>query len=401
MRKHLLHILIIIPLVIFSSCDLEDNDVIPTNRFTKIYDNNRFDSSITPIDVAQTADGGYIIVNSRRLENTDFLGINVMKVDELGNFVSQTDLADNFVQPIADLMLIGGNFYFLCMDATSLVVHLVAIDDSGAVTDPAAVSGGLFYPLHATIDGTNILLQSYNNDNKETDISIIGTDGSISASQSFTIGSGQGVEEPIIEHFTRTGKSLPFMVGRTTGGTYFFNGFYNFTLSMVFTDLSSGDPNGVLQGQQDDGGLSSALHLSGNTFAVSRFNFGDNYIVPQASIDMGGTTSSVDLSGNQLPELPPDTKVDLLLTEVNSQQVLIYGSNTNSKQILLLAYDASAGDLLGTQRLGFSNPYEISNMTPTADGGLVVVGTTFVAGRFARVVLFKLDESDLVALTSQ
>src|SRR5699024_2969963 len=113
----------------------------------------------------------------------------------------------------------------------------------------------------------------------------------------------------------------------------------------LFTDLNSGSPNGVVQGQQDDGGMSAVLPLDGGKFAASRFNFGDNYILPHADISTQGISSSVDLGGLSMPELAPDAKVVIKEVMVNGAATVLYGTNTKSGQILLLAYDALTGEL--------------------------------------------------------
>ena len=58
---------------------------------------------------------------------------------------------------------------------------------------------------------------------------------------------------------------------RLPADLYFFNGFFNYTFSLVFTDITSDDPIGVVQGQQDDGGFSAVTPLSGNKFAILTF----------------------------------------------------------------------------------------------------------------------------------
>jgi len=74
----------------------------------------------------------------------------------------------------------------------------------------------------------------------------------------------------------------------------------------------------------------------------------------------------------------------------------LYGSNTRSNQISLYGYDESTGEFLGSRYLGFSNPFEIAAITPTSDGGLAICGTTYVAGRFPRICLFKLANEEVM-----
>lgn len=385
-------------LSIVSACDISDNEVEPTLSFLKIFDNNDFNASFIPIDVKQTADGGYLILASTRVEDSNFTGVYLMKVDESGEFVSEQRLPTEFLFPVDNLLEVDGTFYFIAMRDISFEAVIFAVNDAGELSEPIGL--GVTRPLTTALDGSDILLLSYDNSNKNTVFSVYSTAGGgigFLGSKSFSIGTGEGIDAPITNHFTRTGRQLPFQIGRVSNnGPYFFNGFVNFTISLIFTDLVSDDPLGVSQGQQDDGGLSAVRHLSGSTFAVSRFDEGDNYLLPNVDINMGSITSSVDLGGNPFPELVEEAPVIVKRMEINGQQVLLYGSNTRSGQIILLAYDADTGILMGTKYLGFSNPYQISGFTPTDDAGLAVVGNTSVAGRFDRLCLFKLSEQELI-----
>jgi len=185
-------------------------------------------------------------------------------------------------------------------------------------------------------------------------------------------------------------------VGKASGGLYFFNGFYNYTFSLVFTNFGD-DPVGVVQGQQDDGGFSAVTPLNGNKFAASRFNFGTNFLLPNKELSTSGITSSTDLGGYSLPELVPNANVRILRAAVDGKNVLIYGSDTKSKQIGLLFYDESTGDFISSRYLGFSNPFEVASLEQTSDEGLAVCGTTYLAGRFPRICIFKLSKDQLIS----
>ena len=395
--KRLTNSILIASLILASGCDLFDNEALPESNYLKIYDDDRFSSSFIPIDVVQTSDNGFLVLSGFRRENSNFLGTHIMKVDETGEYVSGEELADNLVHPINRFLEINGSFYFMCMDELSLEAQLVELSEDGTVSSVTGV--GTTYPLFVSADGANFILQSYDHQGKRTVLSVVGNDGVILSSQDFDIGAGEDVEEPIINHFNRTGEQLPFLTGKTTDGLYYFNGFYNYTLSMVFTDLSSDSPSGVCQGQQDEGGISSALHLGGDRFAVSRFNYGDNYILPDASIDTRTISSTVDLEGNPFPELVQNARVVLKSISTNGQSTIVYASSTRSGQIVLLAYDQGTGELAGTKHLGFVNPFDIGGFTHTEDGGLAIVGTTYVAGRFPRICMFKLDQEEVLKLS--
>ena len=391
-RKLLLSLFI---LGVMSACDISDNEVEPSQSFVRIYDSNEFNASFIPIDVKQTSDGGFLILGSTRLPDSNFTGVTIMKVDEAGNFVTEERFTSDFLHPVGELLEIDGTFHFIAMRSTTFEAVIFSVDDAGTVSEPVGL-GGITRPLQVALDGADILLLSYNNNDKNTVFSVHRATGDQLAARTFNIGAGEGTEAPIVEHFTRTGRQLPFRIGRVPNGLYFFNGFFNFTLSLVFTDLVSDDPIGVSQGQQDDGGLSSIRHVSGTTFAVSRFDEGDNYILPNVELNMGSITSSLDLGGNPFPELVDEAPVIVKEVQIDGEAVLLYGSHTKGGQIILLAYSPEGGELLGTKYLGFSNPYKLAGFSKTDDEGLVVVGSTAVAGRFERICLFKMSEKELI-----
>jgi hypothetical protein len=386
-------ILISLLAAIAFSCAKDSDEATDKANFTRIYDNNKFDASYYPIDVKQTPDGGFLILGGRRLTDSNFSGTYLMKVDQLGAYVSDLEVTSDKVAPIGPLLEANNKYYFFSMTPVGLQTQISEMDADGAITKTTAVGGS--YPAAAFNDNGSFLLLRYDNGSKESVLAIVNPTGSVSKSKGFTVGAGDGVEAPIIQHYLRTGRQFPFQVGKTASGQYFFNGFYNYTFSLVFTDLSAKDPLGVVQGQQDDGGLSYIMPLDGIRYASARFNFGDNYLLPNATLNSTGTTSSVDLGGNNLPELANNATVKIISATVNSKEIALYGSNTRSKQISLYGYEKATGKFLGSRYLGFSNPFEIAAMITTTDGGLAVCGTTYVAGRFPRICLFKISKDEL------
>lgn len=384
--------------LLVTSCVEETNPEFDQKSFTKIYDNNLFTTNYFPIDMVQTPDGGYLILGGRRLAESNFTGIYLMKADKDGNFVKEIEVDDSYVNPIAQLAFINDTYNFFCMDPLTLQVQRVQTDANLEGVNISAVGGDLYYPCASRVDGNNFVLLTYDHLTKQSVIAVVTASGAVSQSKAFTIGAGDKVEEPIINHFIRTGRQYPFEAGRIPGGLYYFNGFYNYTFSLVFTDLNQNDPRGVVQGIQDDGGFSALLPLSTTKFAGARFNFGDNYLLPNVILNPTGTSSSVDLGGNTLPELEPNAKVKIIRATINTKNVLVYGSNTRSKQIGLYFYDEAAGTFLTSKYLGFSNPFEIAQVITTEDGGLAVCGTTYIAGRFPRICLIKIDASDLTGI---
>src|SRR6478736_4695203 len=116
MKRYLLPFVTLILLV---ACSNESDPVADKSNFTKIYDNNKFSASFYPIDMKQTPDGGYLILGGMRLEDTNFSGVYIMKVDEFGTFVSDKEMESDFVNPVG-LLESSSKYYFFAMTPVGL-----------------------------------------------------------------------------------------------------------------------------------------------------------------------------------------------------------------------------------------------------------------------------------------
>lgn len=399
MQIQLKHILSYLSAVILiTSCDIRDNkDVDPASSFLKIYDSHQFDHAIGPVDVVQTASEGYLLLGNYRREDTNFLGTYVASVDGRGEFIRNTYVQGNNVNPVGKFLLLGGQRYFVSMNPIGLQGYLNQVDDSARIVSTIAL--GVTYPMYAENDGTDqFILLSYNAVDRTTMLSLVNTDGSIAGQSAFEIGAGQAVEEPIIDHFTRTGRELPFFAGRASSGLYYLNGFYNYTLSLLFSDLSNNNPLGVIQGQQDEGGVSGLLSLDGGQFAVSRFNFGDSYTSALTTLNASGITAANDIESNPMLEWESDAKVKMVNLALGGLTYIVIATTTKNQQIVLHFYEQSTGDYVAVDYMGFSNPYQLGALEVTSDNGLAVLGSTQVAGKFQRLCLFKVSEGELQGL---
>lgn len=394
MKSRIIYLLVVSAAFLACSCSEKSDPVSDEETFTSIFDNNQFSASYFPIDIKQTPDGGYLVLGERRLQNSNFRGVYLMKADKFGKYVNALEVDEQYVNPVPDLMLSGNLYYFFCMNGLTLQSHLISVSPDTVAINVIPVNAGLTYPSAAALEDNNFLLLSYDHADKLSVVSKVNTSGIVTGQPvGFSIGAGDDVEEPIINHFIRTGKRFPFQIGKVANGMYFFNGFENYTFSLVFTDLNT--ITGVVQGQQDDGGLSAVYPLGGNKFAASRFNFGDNYFLPNVNLSTNSASISVDLGGNTLSELIGNAPVKIIRAEINTKRILIFASDTKSKQIGLFFYEEATGNFISSRYLGFSNPFEIASLIQTADKGLMVCGTTYLAGRFPRICMIKISEEEL------
>lgn len=390
--------LLLVGVSLVMSCAEESDPEFERQAFTRVFDQNEFSSAYYPVDFSQTPDGGYLVLAERKISQSSFRGTYLLKADAHGNFERELSL-DSYANPVGELMEANGAYYFFAMDTLSLQAQLLKVDAQAEEVEVKTV-GQATYPSAATREGDGFLLLSYNHVDKTSMISVHNVSGQIvKGPKNFSIGAGDDVEEPLMDHILRTGKRFPFQVGKVSEGLYFFNGFENYSFSLVFTDMENDSPLGVVLGQQDDGGLSAVTPLGNGKFAASRFDFGENYFLPAVGLATNGPTVASYLGGYPLPELIPDAAVRILRTSTGDRNILVYASDTKSKQIGLFFYDEATSEFLSSRYLGFSNPFEIAAIIETEDDGIAVCGTTWIAGRFPRICLFKISKEALASQT--
>lgn len=388
--KKILYILGVVALI---GCKKEDE--IPVTSFARIFDHSNYNLDYRPLDIEETAEG-YMILSTATLDRTQFPGVQLVQIDDEGNFDAHYTFAENTVAPTSDLMRIDSTFYFFAMDPVSLRVNLISFTSGFGNINTTPLNASLFYPLAGSLtsDGQFLLL-SYNPDDKESVLAKVDASGAVTSMAGYSIGPGSDVEEAIIDHYVQPeDKGLAVFCGEVSGSTYFFNGFYNYSLSLVFSDFGAA-PSGVVQGQFTDAGIRSVLPISGSTFAISGFQFDDNFIYPSVTLSTSGLSSSVDLYTSNAAEWRPYTPVAMKAYNLNDVDYIIYAAETKSRQIALYFYERNSGNFAGLTYVGYANPFTLSALAVDDENHLMVLGTTYVAGRFRRIYVEKISETDM------
>jgi hypothetical protein len=337
------------------------------------------------------------------LEDSDFAGIYLLKTDREG-LAEWGYLSDNYVNPVSELMPDAANpnvFRIGAMDKAQLGTHLLVLDASSGGSSLRSESHfpAMVYPLSVARVPGGFTFLHWDQDSKSS-MKLTRVNGSnVQWSRSYDI--FEDVESRIMAHLTRQLQpAVPFRTGAVNSGVFYFNGFNNFTLSLTFVDANTGDQIGVLNGTRYASGISQIAAISESELALARYREdGSMVYAPGAVIDTRSVTTARDLPGNPLAELTPYANVIIRKGTIGTQKVLLYASTTRNGRICLFAYDES-GVLLGTRHLGSGNRFEAGGVIFTEDGGLTIGGRTFVAGRFARLCLFKLSPEDTAELVA-
>ncbi len=374
------------------------SDIKPENIFTKIYSDSNSDISYYPLDFSENGSGGYYILSSTSIDTTrTWLNTFIMETDDLGEMTWSVTLDKPYVNPISNLISMGGAFYFFCMDEISLGTYLLKIDESNHTAELVKSFPEIVYPLAVSKTPDNgFLLLSYDRTTRSSSINKIDASFNISWQSKFKV--IEDAEEQLIDHLIKTGKNIPFFTGTVGEGTasyYYANGLYNYTLSLLFVNASNGERAGVAQGYRYDGGASSILSLEGNTFALSRFSFGEHFILPSTTIDVNSITSLSDLGGGKLAEIAADAETRVKKITLNGKPSIVFATNTNNNQVIVYIYDIASNELLTKKYLGFANPVKIASVMQTKDEGLALLVQTMVTGRFKRISMYKIPKEHL------
>jgi len=394
MKNSLLSFISVIAMLAFS-CNNEE--LTPQQQsFLKIYDDANYDASYHPVGLHLNEDN-YYILSERSLATSDFAGINLVVTDSIGNFIVEQPLDESLVAPTKSLLKVGTSLYFFCMDRNSLRPYLTVISPEGELnTIPLNTTAS--YPLAANVTANNnLLLLSYDPDGLNSILTEISREGQVLQQVSYSIGPGSDVQDAIVNHFTKRSARIPFFCGQTAGNRYYFNGFYNYTLSMVFTNFGE-DPTGVLQGQGTDAGLKAAYSTASADFAIVGYQFSDHFMSAKASLPINEINSSVNLFDRNIPEIAEKAIGRIIPYNGVNRELIIIASETEGRQVVLYFYDVNSGQLEATYYLGTLNPFTLSSIVELEDGGIAIAGTTFLAGRFERIYLQKITKEQLLEI---
>ena len=382
---------------LLASCDVKKSDTDPSDEFTRIYDNSDMNLSFYPVDLEQTSDGGFLIL-SVYTDTTlsTFPLIHLLKTDKNGTRIWETWVDKAYSSAVPSLMLLGSDYYFVCMDAVNQETRVMLVDlESKEVVQTAALS--LQYPLYTLKDSNgDVLILNFDRLNRTSILTKFNSTFDEIWSQQFNI--VDDVKHKIEMHLGKSGRQFPFFIGEvgTSAIThYYVNCFFNYTMTLLFVGAPAGNLTGILYTYQDDAAVSAATNIDSSRFALARYYSGDNFVNPTVELDMAATRSITDYTDFALPELAQDAPVRCLHAEINGKDVVVYASQTRTNQLVLYFYDAADGDLLSVKFLNEKYPVNLSGMEYTQEEGLALLIQTYVIGRFPRIYLIKLSPQDL------
>ncbi len=417
----------------------------PTATFTKIYE--KFDTgAYVPQDILQTS-GGYLILGKSGISPY------FLRLDDKGDFLYDDECRlENYVAPMTGLVKLKDSYYFTAtrrevspdnFGKLEFYLDLLRIDfDDGAkefsiFKFPVSFLYSLFddrqfkrkyistdvrkriiRPLHLSAigDGEMLLLANVGDDgdillfqldeqgnsiaaeiNYYTDVPCLTTyppSGSLFHITGSMAGRSAYFFHTYNYFYAGSGQYIPNCNGGGCFGLYIHTGGgeHIFCLGKNVLALEMDDSKAQLNGMYWDG-----LKMSGAYLEDEILNF---------FVNSGPSASGVLQNGSPKPELNHLLPVfvqslefsasgGMFLNSPEKRKITFFAGSSKSNKIILYAYENDQGTFLGTKKFGDVRYYETCGLIGTADGGLAILGTTYVLDRFTRICLIKLSVDEL------
>jgi hypothetical protein len=254
-------------------------------------------------------------------------------------------------------------------------------------------------PLYVRKEGNNILLLSYDRIGRYSIIDLF--DSNFNPQWTSSVPANEDFENDVRLHLNKKRKPFPFFIGGIDNDgvfDYFFvNCLANYSMAMLFLEGISGGVTGRLYTYQEETSISSALYIEQDTFAISRFHSGDNYVFPRVGLDINDLQNAENFNDILISQLKADAVMDILEYTINEKRFIVYASTSKSNKIILLFFNEETGEQVYVHTLGYGNPVEIANIIQTNDNGIAVLGKTWINSQYQRMILYKLstDQIDL------
>lgn len=386
--------------IITMSCDISKNKTDPASGFSKVYDNDSIEVSYTAIDVKEMPGGGYILLAATNAGHTYLL-----RVDSKGKLLWEKYYSQ-YINPISELIQFGDNIYFFSLSSLfSEGTFLLRINDAAAGAEVLKNYADKLRPLCAagTPDG-GFLIQEYDQENEKTVLLKLNASGDPDVNfdqdgyKEYDIQVTEAIDEMISNHISRQGPQLPLLVGHIGGEVsnyYYFNGFYKTDLSLIIVNTTTGTPMKRISGYRYQKCITNLTDLGNNKIGFSRFEYENNFLVPNLALDsVPYLSSNSTFGGLDYNQLVARTIVKSRKINLRGRSLGIFAASTKGNTVGLFAYDAVTGVFAGAKYFGNTFPYTMGNFTATADGGMAVLCQTYVSGRYARMALFKLSKEE-------
>jgi hypothetical protein len=422
--------LILLPLVAFifqalcfiAACNPKYQDATPGDSFRKIYDKSDT-SHYVGLDIAQTADGGYIILG--KVDRAPYL----LRVDEQGRFLWDTafTMSENYRDPAPGILIResanpgGTEYYFFCLSLPEDVVAgwvitklLKFYEKDNRLVNPKPEAtilcdkNGrlLIKPISAAkIGDDRFLLLAQDKESK---------DGSGMMSVKInTLGVVLDAEKHAPFYmcdYPPEDKRYHIAASLANQSKCFFQTYKRESVEgancfMTAMMEASGyaddyiaefpliDPFIAMEWHGEEGENST---LSGARVEEGLVHYMVNIPIREADND------NYKKEGETLNELDESLPVYIQTAMSGGEEIVFFLGTARSGDIEIYAYKLADRKFWGYMEInGGRERYVAAGLIETRDGGLAVLGNTNIESRMGRICLFKLSKEEVAAMAGQ
>lgn len=376
---------------LLQSCD-ESPEFSPHESFVRVINDPSSSFDYHPVAIRQSDDGGYLILGAYNEWQT-----YLMKINSQGRFVWERILPENNVNPVGEFFVVDDSVHFMCMDAGNRSAKIFRVNEFEQQIVEYVSYSGLTNPLdiRQTSDG-NLLVLSHQEASNASGLSLINQNFSQEWGRLYE--TGGDYKDAVENSMRRKLDPLPFFAGEVgNGSAYYFNGFFEDNLSLVFANNINGEFTGKVEALGSNRALSGLLHLEGNNFFANYYSFNNFFISSGQGLITNAAISIDALEGNSFADLKTFRKTILRSLNIGGREVVCMLAQTKDLRVRLSFYNPTNGTLISSQVLGQGNPFDIVDVQTTRDGGIVLLGSTRIAGRISRLLVIKLASSQVLS----
>jgi len=441
-------LIIVVVFMFFFSCQIEKNTQPtkeePSNEesFFKLYD-LKDTSSYLPYDIKQTSDGGYLILALR--DNNPYL----LKTDREGNFLQEciNSNLENYAAPLSKLIEIDGKYCFFATPITisdnndykNFYLDIVKIEEDNTTSSQSIIFSENLYnnlfdwrnykkgdyrerlvkPYYAKVtrDGNIILLASIGLLDESFLIKLDKKNFKSTEDEKDFFSNPEcrskypawnrklhitGVSETFSETFYQTYSAIltdvngkkEYLQNCPSGGFCFF-----LTLESIDIGICIKYPFLCLKVddsvQGPDGLKLHGAYINDNNITCFSMNAKISNNSPYEN--------TLSMDKNYLhPELFETKSVFVEVMNIKNREAIFFAGTSKDNKIVIYAYlHDSQNDIYvpkGTEYLGDNWSYEATDLIKTLDGGIAILGQTYVVNRLSRICLFKVPKSKLTEM---
>lgn len=372
--------------IITASCGERLEGYLPTEKFKTIFADAGQGIDYQPIDVIQTEDNGYLILAEGALNS-----VFVMKVDSRGQMQWTNTLPAIYENPVGEIVLSEGKYYFIAANSVDQTVVLIEVDDlNQEVLATDRSYAGYRIPLaFGRYDTDNYLMLTYN-DTIGPILSKLQAGFAMEWARSFdNTGSQAEAVKTAME-----GRNFNFLLGSINNGQIlYFNSLREGGNTLTFTN-SLGIETGKIS-SEGSGEIISYNYLGNLVSAINYSNGEHSFFQISHPLNADDSIDINEIAGLNTVDLAQNANAITVNSELVATGQLINFYETPDNRIKWINYSVGSNNINAIDYVGGQDPLGLVKAIDTRDGGILILASVLLGGARSRISIQKIPALEL------